>query len=105
MLEMLSQPHAQDVPVRSIFGEQMWADLRGEMLSRGWAGVNETDAVWTSDLSNRKIFSEFLMDAELADKRLAYMPDKYTNAIHTSDGDVRVGEDHLAGVSQPVGDS
>ena len=39
-------------------------------------------------MSGRKILSDFLLDPHVAEKRLAYWPDKYTNAIYSTDGSV-----------------
>lgn len=49
----------------------------------GWAGLAETEAFWQSDFSSRKIISGFMKDSSLGSKRLASMPDRYTNTINT----------------------
>ena len=49
----------------------------------GWKGLAETDVLWQSDFSKRKIIHGFMKDKSLGDKRLASMPDRYTNTINT----------------------
>eukprot|EP00286_Rhodomonas_abbreviata_P023799 CAMPEP_0181296048 /NCGR_PEP_ID=MMETSP1101-20121128/4483_1 /TAXON_ID=46948 /ORGANISM="Rhodomonas abbreviata, Strain Caron Lab Isolate" /LENGTH=593 /DNA_ID=CAMNT_0023400861 /DNA_START=84 /DNA_END=1865 /DNA_ORIENTATION=- len=82
----INSPGEFDVKVKEVFTEEMFNSLEKEMLLVGWKGVNETRQFWQSDFSNRKIISEFVKDSVLGKKRLASMPDRVTNTIHTSSG-------------------
>eukprot|EP00966_Prymnesium_polylepis_P335546 7390902-Prymnesium_polylepis.3 len=64
----------------------MWTELRELMKARDWGGLDETEARWLSDFSSRKIISGFMKDKTLGEKRLASMPDRYTNTINTVRG-------------------
>ena len=55
------------------------------MTTEGWPTA-ETKAVWESDFSSRPIVSGFLKDRSIGSKRLASMPDRYTNTIRTVGG-------------------
>eukprot|EP00316_Scyphosphaera_apsteinii_P000891 CAMPEP_0119322314 /NCGR_PEP_ID=MMETSP1333-20130426/57818_1 /TAXON_ID=418940 /ORGANISM="Scyphosphaera apsteinii, Strain RCC1455" /LENGTH=537 /DNA_ID=CAMNT_0007329509 /DNA_START=125 /DNA_END=1738 /DNA_ORIENTATION=+ len=74
-----------DVPVGTVFTELMWAELKQLMVAQGWKGVEETEKLWLSDYSQRKIIADFMKDKGLGDKRLASMPDRATNMINTLD--------------------
>jgi hypothetical protein len=79
-------PGDRDLPVRSIFTDAMWKELKALMIAKGWAGVNETENFWETDLSQRRIISQFMKDTGLGDKRLASIPDRMTNTISLGDG-------------------
>lgn len=80
------QPGEQDVAVGSVFSDGMFADLKARMAAEGWAGVAETEALWQADFCKRRIVTGFLKDASLGKKRLASMPDRFTNTITAADG-------------------
>jgi len=82
----IDAPAERDVAVSSVFTDAMWTDLKAEMAGRGWSGLEETEAVWRGDFSARKIISGFMKDGSLGEKRLASMPDRYTNTINLADG-------------------
>lgn len=84
--QFILEPGARDVPVGSVFSDAMFAELRERMDAEGWAGVPETEALWRSDFRERKIISGFLRDGTLGKKRLASMPDRFTNTITAADG-------------------
>jgi len=83
--KFIDAPEGRDVPVSQVFTEESWQDLKSLMVSEGWKGIAETEAVWRDDYSSRKIISAFLKDAKLGEKRLASMPDRVTNTISTAD--------------------
>jgi len=83
--EFIDNPQSRDVQVSEVFTPVMWKELRQLMERRGWSGLAETDALWQSDFSRRAIISGFMKDKSLGDKRLASMPDRYTNTINTLD--------------------
>lgn len=83
----IENPGAKDVQVKDVFTEKMFDTLAKKMQSIGWSGVNETRQLWESDYKERKIISGFVKDKMLGKKRLASMPDRVTNTIHTSNGD------------------
>jgi hypothetical protein len=84
--QFILAPAEQDVPVGAVFSHAMFAELRERMEGEGWAGVAETEALWRTDFSQRRIISGFLKDGSLGKKRLASMPDRYTNMITAADG-------------------
>ena len=86
--EFISAPGARDVPVGSIFTNSMWAELKTEMAGLGWSGLDAVEQIWNDDFSKRKIISGFMKDKSLGDKRLASMPDRYTNTINLADNGV-----------------
>lgn len=71
-----------DVPVRDVFTEDMYTELRQKMASEGWEGLDVVDRHWKDDYGGRKIISGFLKDKSIGDKRLASMPDRLTNTIN-----------------------
>ncbi|KAL1520344.1 hypothetical protein AB1Y20_021934 [Prymnesium parvum] len=79
----IDDPKSRDVPVSQVFSQSMWMELKELMIERGWDGIEQTDKLWRTDFSSRKIISEFMQDKTLGDKRLASMPDRYTNTINT----------------------
>lgn len=85
---LIDAPGDREPVVGEVFSPTMWAELQKAMLSLGWEGVAKVDERWASDLSKRKIVTKFLKDKELGAKRLASMPDRYTNTINCSDGHV-----------------
>jgi hypothetical protein len=86
--EFISSPGARDVPVGDVFTAAMWTELKAEMAGRGWSGLDEVEARWTTDFSQRKIISGFMKDKALGEKRLASMPDRLTNTINLANGGV-----------------
>jgi hypothetical protein len=84
----IENPGINDVPVKDIFTEDMFADLEKSMRAAGWTGIEETRSQWQSEYRDRRIITQFLKDSILGKKRLASMPDRYTNTINTADGDV-----------------
>lgn len=83
---LIDEPGAQDVTVGSIFTEEMFVELRRHMDAESWAGAAETEALWRTDFRERRIISGFLKDGSLGKKRLASMPDRFTNTITAADG-------------------
>ena len=82
--KFLEEPGDQDVLVSNVFTEQMFEELDQRLTSTaGWKSVR---SYWESDFSQRKIIENFMKDPSLGSKRLASMPDRYTNTINTEDG-------------------
>lgn len=81
----IDEPGEKDILVADVFSPSMWSELKELMLERGWNGVEETQLKWTNDYSQRRIISGFMKDKSIGDKRLASMPDRYTNTINTLD--------------------
>ena len=77
----------RDVPVKLVFTPSMFDQLKQCMMAQGWT-VTETERVWVNDFSNRRIVSGFLKDESIGEKRLASMPDRYTNTIRLENGQV-----------------
>ena len=85
--DFVEAPGAQDVTVKEVFTQAMFDELAATMEKVGWAGVPETRKYWTEEFMNRKIIDGFVKDDMLGKKRLASMPDRVTNTIHTSTGE------------------
>jgi len=75
-------PGARDVPVGEVFTQ--YEELAQSMSSAGWTGLEAVSQMWKSDLSQRRIVSEFLTDKSLGSKRFVSMPDRITNTINVS---------------------
>lgn len=82
--QFLENPGDRDVSVDQVFTSSMFDQLEKRLTeTAGWPSVRE---YWESDFSKRKIVSGFMKDGTLGKKRLASMPDRVTNTIHTADG-------------------
>jgi hypothetical protein len=77
-----------DVPVSSVFTQEMFDELIQIMTASGVTNTEETKSYWEQNFKNRKIISEFIKDGSIGKKRLASMPDRVTNTITTADGKV-----------------
>jgi len=82
----INDPGARDVEVQEVFTDAMYDDLEQEMNRAGWQGLAEVRQWWETEYKHRKIISEFIKDPVIGKKRLASMPDRYTNTINTVDG-------------------
>lgn len=83
--DFIEAPGDKDITVKEVFTPAMFDELAATMESVGWTGVAETKEYWTNDFMNRKIIEGFVKDDLLGKKRLASMPDRVTNTIHTAD--------------------
>ena len=76
----------RDVAVGEVFTDamarQLFEDLRGHRVTH----VDDVAALWETDYRHRAIISGFIKDTSLGKKRLASMPDRITNTIHTAQG-------------------
>jgi hypothetical protein len=82
--KFIEEPGDLDVLVPSVFTEQMFTELDHRLVNTaGWKSVR---TYWDNDFSKRKIIQNFMKDPTLGNKRLASMPDRYTNTINTEDG-------------------
>jgi hypothetical protein len=77
---------ANDVPLKSIFTDDMFAQLCNEMQQQSIYGIRDVSIFWKNDFSKRLAIRGFLQDKELGLKRLASMPDRMTNTINLSSG-------------------
>jgi hypothetical protein len=80
----IETPGTNDISVKEVFTDKMFNELATQMQNIGWTGIEETRKLWESDYKDRKIISGFIKDGKLGKKRLASMPDRVTNTIHTS---------------------
>lgn len=81
--KFIDNPGEKDVKVSEVFTEAMFEKLDKRLVEVGWKSMR---TYWEDDFSKRTIVSGFLKDKTLGSKRLASMPDRYTNLINTSDG-------------------
>ena len=75
-----------DVPVKTVFTDEMYLQLVAEMKSQHM----ETDKLsifWAQDYSQRLAINEFLKDKAIGEKRLTSMPDRITNTINLWSGE------------------
>ena len=77
----VDNPGHRDVEVRDVFTDSMFQELKRLMLAKGWRGVAETEGIWRSSLSGKRIVSGFLKDKSIGKKRLTSMPDRMTNTV------------------------
>ena len=82
--QFLETPGENDVPVSSVFTDQMFSQLEKRMDGVGWPTVR---SYWEGDFKNRKIVSGFMKDPLLGSKRLASMPDRITNTMNVVGSD------------------
>ena len=85
---LIESPGDRDVPVSTVFTPAMFAKLQAAMAAQGWKGLDEVAARWEADYSKRTIIAGFLKDKDIGAKRLASMPDRFTNTINTDDGQI-----------------
>ena len=78
----VESPGALDVPVSTVFTEDMFSDLEVRMTKAGWAGVPKVRSFWENDYRGRTIINGFMKDKSLGAKRLTSMPDRITNTIN-----------------------
>jgi len=83
--QFIEAPGVRDVPVKEVLTPEMYAQLEALMTAQGWEGAAECTAEWEK-LSERKIISGFLKDADLGNKRLMSMPDRVSNTIDLAGG-------------------
>eukprot|EP01063_Lacrimia_lanifica_P032539 TRINITY_DN556_c0_g1_i1.p1 TRINITY_DN556_c0_g1~~TRINITY_DN556_c0_g1_i1.p1 ORF type:complete len:1825 (+),score=684.23 TRINITY_DN556_c0_g1_i1:58-5532(+) len=86
--KFITDPEGKDVRVKKVFTQTMWEELKTAMAAAGMTGVDEVDGMWVDNFSDRLIISEFMKDADIGKKRLASYPDRYTNTIEQSGGNV-----------------
>ena len=84
----IEHPDEKDTLVSEIFTDRMFDQLEESMIAAGWDGILETRTQWESVYKDKKSISEFIKDSLLGKKRLASMPDRMTNTIHTYSGKV-----------------
>merc|ERR1719367_273525 len=70
-----------DVAVNTVFTEDMWVELKSRIAKQGLPHLELVEELWRSDLGERSIITELLLDKDLGKKRLVSMPDRFTNTI------------------------
>mmetsp|Transcript_33906 Transcript_33906/g.76675 ORF Transcript_33906/g.76675 Transcript_33906/m.76675 type:complete len:567 (+) Transcript_33906:226-1926(+) len=86
--QFINDPGDKDVPVHEVFTQAMFDELCERMKQAGWDGVDEVQRRWATEYKDRRIISGFIKDGTIGKKRLASMPDRYTNTINLADGGV-----------------
>ena len=87
--DTIKKPSVEDdKPVSNVFSQDMFDELISSMNHSGISknDLQKVESRWNDDFKNRKIISEFIKDASIGKKRLASMPDRYTNTIKTVTG-------------------
>ena len=86
----IDTPGNNDVPVKDVFTENMFAELKTRLIAGGTSKdfADKVEKRWNSDFKSRKIVSGFLKDPVIGSKRLASMPDRVTNTIGLASGDM-----------------
>ena len=77
----INNPGEKDVQVSEVFTQSMFEKLDKRLTDVNWKSMR---TYWENDFSKRKIVDGFLKDDTLGSKRLASMPDRYTNLINTN---------------------
>jgi hypothetical protein len=83
---LVQAPGAADVPVGTIFTDQMFDELAACFEARGWGEHAGAIAEAWAGFKDRPVVSGFLKDGELSKKRLTSMPDRTTNTLATTAG-------------------
>ena len=84
--EFIDNPGHRDVPIAEVFDQAKAVQLFSDLRAHGVDRVEQVEAMWNHDYCHRTIVGGFLKDSSLGKKRLASMPDRITNTIHTSAG-------------------
>lgn len=84
--DFIDEPGARDVPVDQVFDDAMAQQLFEDLRHHKVDYVDEVAGLWESHYRSRRIISGFIKDTSLGRKRLASMPDRITNTIHTTAG-------------------
>jgi hypothetical protein len=79
--KFIETPGEKDIPVNRVFTDKMFDSLEKRMDAISWPSVR---SYWEKDYSTRLIISGFLKNKELGSKRLASMPDRFTNTINVA---------------------
>ena len=82
----IDSPKDSDVPVSSVFTQNMFEELISSLAENSIEGLLDLREHWNNDVKDRKIISEFLKDANLGKKRFISMPDRITNTISFKNG-------------------
>ena len=82
----IDNPKPFELKICNIFTNEMYQELRNELLSNGVHDLQKLDEIWLRDLMDRYLVSEFLKDRSFGEKRLISMPDRITNSIATKGG-------------------
>jgi len=83
--DFINNPGNKDVPVHEVFTQDMFDDLVKSMKEAGWTDIAEVENQWKTSIKDRKIISQIMKDESIGKKRLASMPDRFTNTINTMD--------------------
>lgn len=86
--KFVEAPGSQDVPIKEVFNDACFSELKALMQAESWEGVDVVEKLWNEDYSKRTIISGFLKDKAIGSKRLASMPDRLTNTINVTDSSV-----------------
>jgi len=78
----------QDVQVEKVFTQPMFDQLIASMKNIGWENLDQVERMWHDDFKQRQIVEGFLREPKLGKKRLASMPDRFTNTIALSGGEL-----------------
>jgi hypothetical protein len=84
--DFIDNPGHRDVMISEVFEPAMAEQLFRDMRHHGIVHVDEVERLWHKDFKSRSIISGFLKDSNLGKKRLASMPDRITNTVHTDSG-------------------
>ncbi len=77
----IENPQEKDIPVNQVFTDEMFGALEKRMNEVSWPSVRQ---YWEKDFKDRRIISGFMKDKQLGSKRLASMPDRFTNTINVA---------------------
>eukprot|EP00277_Geminigera_cryophila_P024310 CAMPEP_0179467202 /NCGR_PEP_ID=MMETSP0799-20121207/48387_1 /TAXON_ID=46947 /ORGANISM="Geminigera cryophila, Strain CCMP2564" /LENGTH=466 /DNA_ID=CAMNT_0021272487 /DNA_START=73 /DNA_END=1472 /DNA_ORIENTATION=- len=86
--DFIDNPGQRDVSIEDVLDVSMVGQLFADLRHHDVQHVDEVESMWKTDYSQRTIIAGFLKDASLGKKRLASMPDRITNTIHTMAGNV-----------------
>ena len=83
--EFLENPGDNDILVSSVFTDAMFDTLQEKMAEIGIDPDQKSRKLWEDDFRGRSIITGFMKDKTLGNKRLASMPDRFTNTINVED--------------------
>lgn len=84
----IENPGSKDVEVKEILTPARFTQLEQLMTQADMpeSSIAATRVEYETNYQHRKIISEFMKDGDLGKKRLASMPDRFTNTINTDKG-------------------
>ena len=90
--------------ISDVFTQEMYDDLRHELLLQGANRVADMDLIWSTDMKGREMVGGFLKDPSFGEKRLISMPDRVTSSLKTPSGQLIFRPSPITGFEDEMSD-